>query len=85
MNQLITIRDRRQVTIPSKFLRKFGLNIGDKFIIKLESDRIHMEPIKVKTVDLLSKIQEVVREADISEKELQKTATDLRNKQSKYE
>lgn len=85
MNQLISIRDRRQVTIPKAFLREFGLGVGDKFIIKLKSDQILLEPLKVKTVDLLSKIQQVIKDTGISEKELKKTTTDLRNKQSKYE
>jgi len=80
MNQLITIRDRRQVTIPSKFLQKFGLGVGDKFIIKLDSNQIRLEPLKMKTVDLLSKIQQVVQESNISEAELQKNADRLRHK-----
>jgi len=84
MNQLISIRDRRQVTIPKAFLREFGLGVGDKFIIKLESDQISLEPLKVKTVDLLSKIQQVIKETGISEKELEKTSVGLKNKQSKY-
>lgn len=83
MNQLITIRDRRQITIPRKFLHRFGLGIGDKFIIKLDSGQIMMEPIKIKTVDLLSKIQQVVQDADLSEGELQETASRWRKEQSK--
>lgn len=83
MNQIVTIRDRRQVTIPSKFLRSFGLDVGDKFLIKLESDQILLEPIKVKTVDLLSKIQQVIQESDISVEELQKNASNLRRENAK--
>jgi len=83
MDQLVTIRDRRQVTIPSKFLRSFGLDVGDKFLIKLESDQILLEPIKIKTVDLLSKIQQVVQESAISAEELQKNASKLRCENAK--
>ena len=80
MNQIITIRDRRQITLPRLFLNKFDLDVGDKLILKLESGQIKMEPIKTKTVDLLSKIQQVVKESNISEKELQKSGRNLRKK-----
>lgn len=80
MNQIVTIRDRRQITIPSQFLDRFGLDVGDKLMLKLESDEIKIEPIKTKTVDLLSKIQEIVKESGISEKELQKSGREIRKK-----
>lgn len=80
MNQIITIRDRRQVTLPRVFLNKFGLDVGDKLIMRLESDHIKIEPIKTKTVDLLSKIQQIVAETGISEEEIQKSGKDLRKK-----
>ena len=80
MNQLITIRDRRQITIPRLFLNKFGLNVGDKLMMKLEEEQIKIEPIKTKTVDLLSKIQEVLQKSNISEKEFQKSGREIRRK-----
>jgi len=80
MNQIVTIRDRRQITIPSLFLNKFGLDVGDKLILKLESDKINIEPIRVKTVDLLSKIQQIVKNSSVSKKELQKSASEIRKK-----
>jgi bifunctional DNA-binding transcriptional regulator/antitoxin component of YhaV-PrlF toxin-antitoxin module len=78
MNQIVTIRDRRQITLPRLFLTKFGLTIGDKLLLELETNEIKIQPIKTKTVDLLSKIQEVVKESGISEKELQKSGKKLR-------
>lgn len=80
MNQIITIRDRRQITLPRLFLNKFGLDVGDKLIMKLEPNEIKIEPIKTKTIDLLSKIQEVVKESNISEKEIQESGRSIRKK-----
>lgn len=80
MNQIVTIRDRRQITIPSLFLNKFGLDVGDKLMLKLESNKIKIEPIKTKTVDLLSKIQQIVKDSNISEKELQESGSSIRKK-----
>jgi len=80
MNQIVTIRDRRQITLPRLFLNKFGLGVGDKLIMKLESDEIKIEPIKTKTVDLLSKIQEVVKKSNIPEKEMQEAGRSIRKK-----
>ncbi|MDP4011526.1 MAG: AbrB/MazE/SpoVT family DNA-binding domain-containing protein [Candidatus Roizmanbacteria bacterium] len=78
MNQIITIRDRRQITLPRLFLNKFDLDVGDKLIMRLEADQIKIEPIKSRTVDLLSKIQEIVKESNIPEKELQKSGQTIR-------
>ena len=78
MNQIITIRDRRQITIPRLFLNKFNLDVGDKLIMRLETDQIRIEPIKTKTVDLMLKIQEIVKESGVTEEELQKSGREIR-------
>jgi len=80
MKQIITIRQRRQITLPSLFINRFGLNIGDKLLMKLEGEEIKLEPIKTKTVDLLSKIQEVVKKSTLSEKEIQESGKKIRKK-----
>lgn len=80
MNQIITIRDRRQITIPRIFLNKFGLDVGDKLMIKLEQNEIKIEPLKSNTVDLLSKIQEIMQNSGISEEELQESGKAIRKK-----
>jgi len=80
MNQIVTIRQRRQITLPSPIINRFGLNVGDKLLMKLEGEEIKIEPIKTKTVDLLSKIQEVIKKSSLSEKEIQKSAKKIRKK-----
>ena len=80
MNQIVTIRQRRQITIPSPIIDYFGLNIGDKLLMKLEGEEVNIEPIKTKTVDLLSKIQEVIKKSSLSENEIQKSAKKIRKK-----
>jgi len=80
MNQIVTIRQRRQITIPSPIIDHFGLNVGDKLLMKFEGEVIKIEPIKTKTVDLLSKIQEVIKKSTLSENEIQKSAKKIRKK-----
>ncbi|MEK7079191.1 MAG: AbrB/MazE/SpoVT family DNA-binding domain-containing protein [Patescibacteria group bacterium] len=80
MNQIITIRDRRQITIPRIFLTKFGLDVGDKLIVKLQGNEMKIEPLKSNTVDLLTKIHEIIKDSGISEKEIQASARALRKK-----
>ena len=80
MNQIITIRDRRQITIPRVFLTKFGLDVGDKLIVKLLDNEIKIEPLKSNTVDLLSKIHEIMQNSGISEKEFQESGKIIRKK-----
>jgi bifunctional DNA-binding transcriptional regulator/antitoxin component of YhaV-PrlF toxin-antitoxin module len=80
MNQIITIRQRRQITFPLSIIDRFGLNVGDKLLMKLEGEEIKIEPIKTKTVDLLSKIQEVIKKSSLSENEIQKSAKKIRKK-----
>lgn len=80
MNQIVTIRDRRQITLPRPFLSRFGLDVGDKLLLELKTDEIKIQPIKMKTVDLLSKIQDIVKQSGISEKNLQQSGMKLRKK-----
>ena len=80
MNQIVTIRQRRQITLPLPIIDRFGLNVGDKLLMKLEGEEIKIEPIKTKTVDLLSKIQEVIKKSSLSENEIQKSAKKIRKK-----
>ena len=80
MNQIITIRDRRQVTIPRIFLNKFGLGVGDKLIVKLQGNEIKIEPLKSNTVDLLTKIHEIMQNSGMSEKEFQESGKIIRKK-----
>lgn len=44
-----------------------------------------MAKLKIKEEDLLSKIHKVIKDTNVTEKELQQIATGLRPKQSQYE
>ena len=37
-----------QVTIPKKIREKLGIKIGDRLLVKIEDDKIILEPIKPK-------------------------------------
>ncbi len=48
--------------------------------MRLEPNEIKIEPMKTKTVDLITKIQEVVKKSNISEKEIQESGRRIRKK-----
>jgi len=81
--QIAIIRNRRQITLPKTLTRQFDLGVGDKLIMRWNSTQIRLEPVKTTTIDLLSKIQTIVKEVNISEKELQNSATGIRKEMAK--
>jgi len=74
MNQLLTIRDRRQITFPRDVLEAFGLGVGDKLFLQNDGNKITLAPVKSKSLDLLSEIKKIVNNSKITEKNLQENA-----------
>ncbi|OIO15858.1 hypothetical protein AUJ29_03450 [Candidatus Kuenenbacteria bacterium CG1_02_38_13] len=78
MNQLLTIRDRRQITFPRDVLEAFGLGVGDKLFLQNDGNKITLAPVKSKSLDLLSEIKKIVNNSKITEKDLQESARQYR-------
>jgi len=74
MNQLLTIRDRRQITFPRDVLEAFGLGVGDKLFLQNEGNKLTLSPVKSESLDLLSEIKKIVNNSKITEKNLQENA-----------
>jgi len=78
MNQLLTIRDRRQITFPRDVLEAFGLGVGDKLFLQNDGNKITLAPVKSESLDLLSEIKKIVNNSKITEKDLQESARQYR-------
>ncbi len=87
MKATINIRPRRQVTLPKEILEELSLSVGDKIQIEVKNNKLIGKPIIDYTLDNIETIQNVLQDADISEKELQESGKKIREKlvKEKYE
>ena len=77
---IIDIRPKRQTTLPKPVLEKVGLSVGDKLLIRVEDNKIILEPQKKIALDALQEIERIVRVSGISETVMQKETTNNRLK-----
>ena len=74
MSYSLTIRPKRQVTLPNEILKQLGITVGDSVEIKVEGKKAVLKPKKQIALEALKEIQRIVRESGISEKEMQENA-----------
>lgn len=71
----VTIRPRRQVTLPKDLLKRWGTGVGDALVISnIDSEKATLKTRKREALDALAEIQRIVRESGVSEAELQEEA-----------
>lgn len=87
MKATINIRPRRQVTLPKEILEELSLSVGDKIQIEVKNNKLVGKPIVDYTLDNIETIQNVLQDANISEKELQESGKKIREElvKEKYE
>ncbi|OGM73807.1 hypothetical protein A3H19_00485 [Candidatus Woesebacteria bacterium RIFCSPLOWO2_12_FULL_39_9] len=78
MSYSLTIRPKRQVTLPNEILKQLGITVGDSVEIKVEGKKAVLKPKKQIALEALKEIQRIVRESGISEKEMQENARRIR-------
>jgi AbrB family looped-hinge helix DNA binding protein len=76
----IIIRDKRQITLPRKICEQLGIEAGDRLSISIEENRLVAKPRKSVALDALSELQRVFQSSAVTEKEVLKTAKQLRRK-----
>ena len=79
----VSIRNRRQITLPADILNQLGLSVGDSLAIQIKRQELVMKPIREQAMDTLKAIQKVFQKTKINENELQKAGRNLRKKLSK--
>ena len=78
MTATLSIRPRRQVTLPEKFLQAVGANVGDQLEADIKDNQIVLKTKKKIFLDALGEIQKAVKESGISEKEMQDSLKQIR-------
>ena len=66
----VTLRPRRQLTLPRKICEKLGIRPGDKLELSVEDSRLVVTPKKVLALNALREIQEAFQRSGITEEEL---------------
>jgi len=61
---LTEVRDRSQITIPSKIMKELGINKGDKFEIILKDGGIFLCPVVVLPKDKMEQLEKRIKEAE---------------------
>ncbi len=77
-NNDITIRPKRQITLPVEICEALGLNVGDKLQVEVTDAGLLVKPKKNIALDALSQIQSAFSASGISEEELLAQAREIR-------
>ena len=66
----VTLRERRQVTLPAEVCSELGLEVGDSITVEVLEDSIKLIPRRRRFLDALAAIQEAFQQSGITEEEL---------------
>jgi AbrB family looped-hinge helix DNA binding protein len=74
----ITLRPRRQLTLPAQVCEALGLEIGDRLEVSVVEGGMLVKPRKRLTLDALAEIHRAFQETGITEEELQEEGRRVR-------
>lgn len=66
-----SLRERRQITIPSEICESLGIVLGDQLELELTEDGVLLRPKKVLALNALREIRRAFAASSITEDELQ--------------
>jgi bifunctional DNA-binding transcriptional regulator/antitoxin component of YhaV-PrlF toxin-antitoxin module len=75
----ISIRPKRQITLPLKVCEKLGLEYGDKLEIKIENNYLIAKPKKTVALEALTEIRSAFKKSGLKEEELLKLQEKIRH------
>lgn len=75
----ISIRPKRQITLPLKVCEKLGLEYGDKLEIKIENNYLIAKPKKTVALEALNEIRSAFKKSGLNEEELLKLQGKIRH------
>jgi len=75
----ISIRPKRQITLPLKVCEKLGLEYGDKLEIKIEDNYFIAKPKKIVALEALTEIRSAFKKSGLNEEELLKLQGKIRH------
>lgn len=79
----ITLRPRRQLTLPPEICELLGLQVGDRLELSVTDDALLVRPKKAVALKALTEIQRVFNESGVTEEELQEEGRKIRERLSR--
>jgi AbrB family looped-hinge helix DNA binding protein len=79
----ITLRPRRQITLPPEVCELLGLQVGDRLELSVADDALVVKPKKTVALKALAEIQRVFQDSGITEEELQEEGRKTRERLSR--
>ena len=74
----ITLRPKRQVTLPREIVEQLGISTGDILEITVENTTLIARPRKNRALESLREIQQAFQRSGITEEELQEEGKRIR-------
>jgi AbrB family looped-hinge helix DNA binding protein len=76
----VTVRPKRQITIPREICEELGIGPGDRLELVLNGSMLIAKPKKTIALEALREIREAFQRSGITEEELQEAGRQLRHK-----
>src|SRR5215216_7814811 len=70
-NQDVTLRPKRQITLPAEICDALGLQVGDRLQVSVSNNALVVKPKKALALEALREIQSAFAASGVSEQELQ--------------
>ncbi len=83
LEENVTLRPRRQLTLPASVCEVLGIKPGDQLELSVTEDGLLVRPKKTLALKALEEIQRAFANSGISEKELQEEGRKVRERLSK--
>jgi AbrB family looped-hinge helix DNA binding protein len=78
----VTLRPRRQLTLPPQVCEALGLEVGDRLEVSVTDDGLLVKPKKRLALDALAEIQRAFQASGLSEEDLQDEGRRVRERLS---
>ena len=79
----VTLRPRRQLTLPPQICEALGLEVGDRLEVSVTDEGVLVKPKKRLALNALAEIQRAFQEAGVTEEELQEEGRRVREELSR--
>jgi AbrB family looped-hinge helix DNA binding protein len=81
----ITVREKRQVTLPRYICEQLGIEEGDRLTLYVDGDKLIAKANKTVALDALNELHRIFKDSEVTEKELLKTSRQIRKQLVKKE
>ncbi len=76
----LTLRPKRQLTLPKDLCQRLGLKVGDSLNVTVEGDHFVARPVRNAALDALQEIRQIFKESKVTEEELRQAGRKVRER-----